>query len=171
MRFGDPETQPIMMRLESDLVDLVEAALDGRLDRTARVRWDPRPAIGVVMAAHGYPGKVRTGDAIAGLDAAFGDDVKVFHAGTRDENGNVVSAGGRVLTVCALGDDLGAARDAPTQPRGAFVSTVRSIGATSGIARCGAARARRLALPSPASGRGISRNRSKRVSAPAARRL
>jgi phosphoribosylamine--glycine ligase len=73
---------------------------------------DPRPAIGVVLAAGGYPGKVRNGDAIAGLDAVAGADVKVFHAGTRlDAAGHVVTAGGRVLTVCALGDDLAAARD------------------------------------------------------------
>jgi phosphoribosylamine--glycine ligase len=110
VRFGDPETQPIMLRLESDLAELVLAALDGDLGARA-VRWDPRPAIGVVIAAHGYPGKVRSGDPIAGLDATFGDDVKVFHAGTRAENGAVVSAGGRVLTVCAIGDDLGVARD------------------------------------------------------------
>jgi phosphoribosylamine--glycine ligase len=111
VRFGDPETQPIMLRLRSDLFDLIEAALDGRLDQ-AQATWDPRPAIGVVLAAGGYPGKVRSGDAIAGLDAVAGADVKVFHAGTRlDAAGHVVTAGGRVLTVCALGDDLAAARD------------------------------------------------------------
>ena len=110
VRFGDPETQPIMMRLESDLAALVLAALEKRLEGQS-VRWDPRPAIGVVVAAHGYPAKVRTGDPIEGLDAECGNDVKVFHAGTREENGQVVSAGGRVLTICALGDDLGVARD------------------------------------------------------------
>ena len=110
VRFGDPETQPIMLRLESDLAELVLAALDGDLaGRSAR--WDPRAAIGVVIAAHGYPGKVRNGDAISGLDDAVGDGVKVFHAGTREEDGNIVSAGGRVLTVCAIGDDLGVARE------------------------------------------------------------
>ncbi len=109
VRFGDPETQPIMLRLQSDLVDLVEAALDGRLD-TQRTQWDPRPAIGVVIAAHGYPGSIRTGDALSGHDLAFGADVKVFHAGTKVENGNIVTSGGRVLTVCALGDDLRAAQ-------------------------------------------------------------
>jgi phosphoribosylamine--glycine ligase len=110
-RLGDPETQPILLRLESDLVDLVEAALDGRLDgRTAE--WDPRPALGVVVAAAGYPGKVRSGDAIEGLDADPGADAKVFHAGTRlDADGRVVTAGGRVLAVCALGADLAAARE------------------------------------------------------------
>ena len=109
VRFGDPETQPIMLRLQSDLVDLLEAALDGRLD-TQRTQWDPRPAIGVVIAAHGYPGSIRTGDALSGHDLAFGADVKVFHAGTKVENGNIVTSGGRVLTVCALGDDLRAAQ-------------------------------------------------------------
>src|SRR5579875_2116774 len=110
VRFGDPETQPIMLRLKSDLVDLIEAALDGKLDRAA-AKWDPRSALGVVMAAAGYPGKVKGGDVIAGLDADFGPDVKVFHAGTKlDTAGNVITAGGRVLTVCALGDDLKQAR-------------------------------------------------------------
>jgi len=109
VRFGDPETQPIMLRLQSDMVELIEAALAGRLDGQ-RTQWDARPAIGIVLAAHGYPGTVRTGDAIVGHDGDFGADVKVFHAGTKTENGNVVSAGGRVLTVCALGTDLRAAQ-------------------------------------------------------------
>jgi phosphoribosylamine--glycine ligase len=109
-RLGDPETQPIMLRLKSDLVDLIEAALDGVLDAKA-AEWDARPAIGVVVAAGGYPGKVRSGDVIDGLDAHHGADAKVFHAGTRiDAAGHVVTAGGRVLAVCALGDDLAAAR-------------------------------------------------------------
>lgn len=110
VRFGDPETQPIMMRLESDLVDLIEAALDGRLDRT-QVAWDPRPAIGIVLAAHGYPGKVRTDDAIRGLELESGRDAKIFHAGTRVLDGKVVSAGGRVLTICALGKNFAEARE------------------------------------------------------------
>ncbi len=110
VRFGDPETQPIMMRLRSDLVDLVEAALDGRI-AAAKADWDARPAIGVVMAAHGYPAKVRTGDVIEGLGHDPGHDAKVFHAGTREQDGHVVTAGGRVLTVCALGDDILAARE------------------------------------------------------------
>lgn len=110
VRFGDPETQPIMQRLRSDFVDLIEAALDGSLDRVD-VGWDPRPSLGVVIAAEGYPGKPKTGDAVSGLDD-FGPDVKVFHAGTRlDGAGNIVTAGGRVLCVCALGDDLLQARD------------------------------------------------------------
>ncbi|MDI3262581.1 MAG: phosphoribosylamine--glycine ligase [Fulvimonas sp.] len=111
VRFGDPETQPIMLRLKSDLVELIEAALDGELHHT-RAQWDARPAIGVVMAAAGYPGKVRSGDVIEGLDGPFPPEVKIFHAGTRlDETGRVVTAGGRVLTVCALGRDIAAARE------------------------------------------------------------
>jgi phosphoribosylamine--glycine ligase len=110
-RLGDPETQPILLRLKSDLVDLVEDALDGRLDR-ANANWDARPALGIVVAAAGYPGKVRSGDVNEGLDAGDGDGVKVFHAGTAlDAAGEVVSAGGRVLAVCAIGADLAAARE------------------------------------------------------------
>lgn len=110
VRFGDPEAQPILMRLRSDLVDVIEGALDGTLDAMT-VRWDPRPAIGVVVAAQGYPGTPRSGDAISGLDQDLGADVKVFHGATvRDDAGVLRSAGGRVLTVCALGDDLAAAR-------------------------------------------------------------
>ncbi|MEP7044218.1 MAG: phosphoribosylamine--glycine ligase [Dokdonella sp.] len=110
-RLGDPETQPILLRLQSDLVELIEAALDGRLDEQT-VAWDPRPALAVVIAAGGYPGKVRSGDAISGLDTASDADSKVFHAGTRlDDSGRVVTAGGRVLAVCALGEDIAAARE------------------------------------------------------------
>ncbi|MDC8013507.1 phosphoribosylamine--glycine ligase [Tahibacter soli] len=111
VRFGDPETQPIMLRLKSDLVDLVEAALDGRLDRT-EAEWDARPALGVVVAAQGYPGPVRQGDRIRGLDRPAPAGSKVFQAGTKlDDEGHAISAGGRVLTVCALGDDVAQARD------------------------------------------------------------
>ncbi|HOX71737.1 MAG: phosphoribosylamine--glycine ligase [Dokdonella sp.] len=109
VRFGDPETQPIMLRLQSDLVELIEAALAGRL-RDMYVHWDPRPAIGVVMAAKGYPGKVRSGDTISGLDEISDPAVRVFHSGTRLVDGKAVTAGGRVLTVCALGHDFAAAR-------------------------------------------------------------
>jgi phosphoribosylamine--glycine ligase len=109
VRLGDPETQPILLRLRSDLVDMIDAGLDGRLDKLS-VSWDARVALGVVLAAHGYPGKVRLGDAIEGLDADFGANVKVFHAGTKNENGKIVTAGGRVLTVCALGEDFAAAQ-------------------------------------------------------------
>ena len=111
VRFGDPETQPIMQRLQSDFADLIEAAIDGKLDR-AQTEWDPRPSLGVVIAAQGYPGRPKSGDAISGLDADFGADVKVFHAGTKlDGDGHAVTAGGRVLCVCALGNDLLQARD------------------------------------------------------------
>jgi phosphoribosylamine---glycine ligase len=108
-RLGDPETQPLMMRLASDIVDLFDAALDGTLDR-ARAQWDPRPALGVVMAAQGYPGSYRKKDAIHGLDGAAGKDLKVFHAGTALESSKVLTTGGRVLCVCALGDDVAAAQ-------------------------------------------------------------
>jgi phosphoribosylamine--glycine ligase len=110
VRFGDPETQPIMLRLRSDLLDLIEAALDGRLDGT-RAAWDPRPALGVVLAAGGYPAAPRSGDRIEGLDAPLPEGAKIFHAGTRLDAGHAVSAGGRVLTVCALGDDIAQARE------------------------------------------------------------
>jgi phosphoribosylamine--glycine ligase len=110
-RLGDPETQSILLRLRSDLVDLVDATLDGRLD-AVHADWDERRALGIVVAAAGYPGKVRSGDVISGLDQAGADaDVKVFHAGTREEGGRILTAGGRVLTVCARGDDIATARD------------------------------------------------------------
>ncbi len=110
VRFGDPETQPIMMRLNSDLVTLVQGALEGRLHEL-EAHWDPRPALGVVMAAEGYPAKVRTGDVIEGLPDPEPEGVKVFHAGTRlDEAGRVITAGGRVLCVTALGADIAEAQ-------------------------------------------------------------
>ncbi len=109
VRFGDPETQPVMLRLQSDLVDLVEAAIDGAL-AGVEAQWDPRPSLGVVLAARPYPETPITGDVISGL----GDvpaSAKVFHAGTAlDADGNVVSAGGRVLCVAALGDSVGDAQ-------------------------------------------------------------
>ena len=108
-RLGDPETQPILMRLRSDLVGLCRAALNGRLDKV-RVEWDERAALGVVMAAGGYPGAYGKGDVISGLDDAGADNsVKVFHAGTKIEGGQVVTAGGRVLCVTALADTIGEA--------------------------------------------------------------
>ena len=107
-RFGDPETQPVLLRLRSDLVDLVEAALAGRLD-TMVADWDPRPALGVVMAAAGYPGDYPSGDVIAGLPADTDASLKVFHAGTALRDNAVVTVGGRVLCVTALGEDLAAA--------------------------------------------------------------
>ena len=109
VRFGDPETQPIMMRLQSDLLELVEAAIAGRL-AGREAQWDPRPCLGVVMAAEGYPDRPRTGDVIGSWDVPEPDDTKVFHAGTRQVDGQVVTAGGRVLCVCALGEDIQAAQ-------------------------------------------------------------
>ncbi len=110
-RLGDPETQPILLRLKSDLVELIDAALDGHLAKQ-QAEWDPRPALAVVVAAEGYPGKVRSGDVIEGLDTPAPADVQVFHAGTRlDRHGHLVTAGGRVLAVCALGEGLAGARE------------------------------------------------------------
>jgi phosphoribosylamine--glycine ligase len=108
-RLGDPETQPILMRLSSDLVDLCEAALAGRLE-AAHARWDPRSALGVVMAAAGYPGSPRTGDAIDGLEAAARLPGKVFHGGTAAHGGRIVTSGGRVLCAVGLGQALADAR-------------------------------------------------------------
>ena len=111
VRFGDPETQPVMLRLESDLLDLLDAAIDGKLDG-AHAQWNPQPALGVVMAAKPYPETPITGDVITGLGNVPAS-AKVFHAGTaQDAAGNVVSAGGRVLCVCALGDTVHAAQRA-----------------------------------------------------------
>ena len=104
-RFGDPETQPIMMRLQSDLVTLCQAALSGDLANQT-IQWDPRPSIGVVLAAEGYPSNYRIGDPIAGLTDISDPDVKVFHAGTKLTDGSVCTSGGRVLCVTALGADL-----------------------------------------------------------------
>jgi len=109
VRFGDPETQPVMLRLRSDLVELCLAALDGRL-ADMQADWDPRASLGVVLAAGGYPESYRKGDAIEGLPQADDTDCKVFHAGTRDEGGAVVTSGGRVLCVCALGDTISRAQ-------------------------------------------------------------
>jgi phosphoribosylamine--glycine ligase len=103
-RMGDPETQPIMMRLKSDLVGLVEHAVNGTLDK-AEAEWDRRVALGVVLAAAGYPDGPRKGDAISGLPKAE-EDAHVFHAGTARHNGQVVTSGGRVLCVTALGDSV-----------------------------------------------------------------
>jgi phosphoribosylamine--glycine ligase len=110
-RFGDPETQPIMARLRSDLTLLCEAALDGRLHE-AKMDWDPRAALGVVLAAGGYPDAVRKGDAISGLDAAARLPGKVFHAGTSLDDGQVVTNGGRVLCAVGLGPTVGEAQRA-----------------------------------------------------------
>jgi phosphoribosylamine---glycine ligase len=104
-RFGDPEAQPVMARLQSDLTVLCEAALEGRL-HTVSADWDRRAAVGVVMAAEGYPDTVRKGDVIAGLDRAAGLPGKVFHAGTQLRDGQVVTNGGRVLCAVGLGDSV-----------------------------------------------------------------
>jgi phosphoribosylamine--glycine ligase len=109
VRFGDPETQPVMLRLQSDLLDLVEATLDEKLDVTT-AKWDPRPSLGVVMAAENYPGTPRIGDVINTIDAPDIEGAKVFHAGTKLEGEHVVTAGGRVLCVCALGDTVAEAQ-------------------------------------------------------------
>ncbi len=111
-RFGDPETQVILPRLKSDLVPILKACADGRLNTVPDLEWDPRPAVCVVMASAGYPATSSKGDVIEGLDDVRAmDDVFVFHAGTERVGGEVVTAGGRVLGVTALGDTVQAARD------------------------------------------------------------
>ncbi|MHC8331087.1 phosphoribosylamine--glycine ligase [Pseudomonas sp. LB3P25] len=108
-RFGDPETQPVMLRLQSSLVLLVEAALAQALDKV-EAQWDPRPSVGIVLAAGGYPGDYAKGVAINGLDAAAALEGKVFHAGTALKDGQVVTAGGRVLCATAMGASVDAAQ-------------------------------------------------------------
>lgn len=108
-RFGDPETQPIMMRLKSDLVELCQAALQKTLDRID-TEWDQRAALGVVLAAGGYPDAYAKGRPINGLPTEHADDAKVFHAGTKMEGRQIVTAGGRVLCACALGTDIAEAQ-------------------------------------------------------------
>ncbi|HXZ54457.1 MAG TPA: phosphoribosylamine--glycine ligase [Burkholderiales bacterium] len=103
-RLGDPETQPILLRLKSDLFELVDGAVEGKLDRL-KAEWDRRPALGVVIAASGYPDSPKKGDAVTGLSAAE-DDLRVFHSGTVIRNGTLVTSGGRVLCVTALGDTI-----------------------------------------------------------------
>jgi phosphoribosylamine--glycine ligase len=111
VRFGDPECQPLLMRLQSDLAELLDAAVDGRLDELDPPQWDPRPAVCVVMASEGYPGEYEKGKPIRGLeDADKLPDVKVFHAGTATQGDQVVTNGGRVLGVTALGDSISAAK-------------------------------------------------------------
>src|SRR3990167_6681157 len=104
-RLGDPETQPLMLRLQSDLIELCLAALRGQL-HSEKASWDPRPALAVVMAAGGYPVTCRKGDVISGLNAIAKTEVKVFHSGTLQRGQDIVTNGGRVLTVTALGDNL-----------------------------------------------------------------
>ena len=108
-RFGDPETQPVMLRLQSSLVALVQAALAQTLD-TVDAQWDPRPSLGIVLAAGGYPADYAKGDEIHGLDAAAALPGKVFHAGTALQDGRIVTSGGRVLCATALGDTVGDAQ-------------------------------------------------------------
>lgn len=110
-RFGDPEAQPVMLRLRSDLADLCLAAVAGKLD-TKTAQWDERPAVGVVLAAGGYPESYEKGLPISGLEAVLADEGKVFHAGTAIVGGHVVSNGGRVLCATALGDTVSAAQSA-----------------------------------------------------------
>jgi len=109
VRFGDPETQPILMRLKSDLPSLCEAALAGKLDK-AEAEWDSRAALGVVMAAGGYPETPRKGDVITGLDGAARLSGKVFHAGTELRGAQVLTSGGRVLCAVGLGTTVRAAQ-------------------------------------------------------------
>ena len=109
-RFGDPETQPILMRLQSDLIPLCEAALDGRLN-TVDAQWDNRTAVGVVLAAGGYPEAYRKGDVITGFDGIDSNDCKIFHAGTAIQDNQVVTAGGRVLCATSLGSTVSEAQN------------------------------------------------------------
>ena len=108
-RLGDPETQPLMMRLQTDLADLCLAATQVTLDQHS-TQWDPRPALDIVLCSPGYPASYPKGDTISGLDQTQGDDIKVFHAGTAIDGDQVVTAGGRVLAVCALADSVLAAQ-------------------------------------------------------------
>ena len=110
-RFGDPETQPVLSRLQSDLVELCEAGLDGKLDQVT-CDWDPRPAVGVVLAAAGYPESPRKGDAITGLDTAAKLPGKVFHAGTALQGETLVTSGGRVMCAVGLGNTVREAQQA-----------------------------------------------------------
>ena len=105
VRFGDPETQPVMMRLQSDFSELIEAAIEGRLDSVS-TQWDPRCALGIVMAAENYPHAPRTGDVIHGLASAATPEGKLFHAGSKIENGLTLTSGGRVLCATALGNTV-----------------------------------------------------------------
>lgn len=109
VRFGDPETQPIMLRLQSDLAELCLAAIDGKLDQH-ETQWDQRCSLGVVLAAGGYPESYNKGDVIEGLDGLDSASTKVFHAGTADKDGQVVTNGGRVLCACALGNTVAEAQ-------------------------------------------------------------
>ena len=116
VRFGDPECQPLLMRLKTDLLEVLDAAVDERLEEIGELEWDPRPAVCVVMASEGYPGSYEKGHPIRGLEeAAALPDVKVFHAGTSLIDGQVVNTGGRVLGVTAMGDSVAKAKLAAYQ--------------------------------------------------------
>jgi phosphoribosylamine--glycine ligase len=112
-RFGDPETQVVLPRLRTDLVELLVAANQGRLSSFGSLDWDPRASVCVIAASGGYPGAYTTGFPIAGLEAAVGalPDIYAFHAGTALRDGRIVTAGGRVVGISALGDDIQEARD------------------------------------------------------------
>jgi phosphoribosylamine--glycine ligase len=111
VRLGDPETQPVLMRLKSDLLEVLLATAEGRLKQLGDLEWDPRPTVCVVMASEGYPGDYQKGRPIRGLEqAAELENVKVFHSGTALRDGQVVNDGGRVLSVTAIADDLAAAK-------------------------------------------------------------
>jgi len=115
VRFGDPETQPILMRLKSDLLEVLLATCNGTLDEVT-LRWDPRPAVCVVMASGGYPGEYEKGKTITGLeDVQRSEEVVVFHAGTKEQEGQSVTSGGRVLGVTALGKTIVEAKAAAYQ--------------------------------------------------------
>lgn len=109
-RMGDPETQPLLFRLKTDLIQMCQAAIQKQLSQV-QVQWDPRPAICVVLTAGGYPGSYRKGDIIEGLNLSNDSNCKVFHAGTKQKNGQITTNGGRVLGITALGDDLQQARN------------------------------------------------------------
>jgi phosphoribosylamine--glycine ligase len=141
-RMGDPETQPILMRLKSDLAGVIEAALNGGLDKV-ELQWDRRVALAVVLASHGYPESPRKGDIIAGLAQAVGDDMHVFHAATVAAGDAVKTSGGRVLAVTALGDNVRLAQrrayEAVDQIRFDGMQVRRDIGhRAAGAARRGA---------------------------------
>ncbi len=111
VRFGDPETQPIMMRLKTDLIDIIEHILDGKLDKI-KIEWDERAAVCIVLASKGYPGAYGKGKEISGLfESKFVDDAVVFHAGTAMKDGKIVTSGGRVLGVTAMADTIKSAID------------------------------------------------------------
>jgi len=137
VRFGDPETQPLLMRLKTDLVDLFEAAATERLEEMdGKIEWDPRPAVCVVLASQGYPGAYERGRVIDGLaEAAALPDVQIFHAGTKKVGDLIETDGGRVLSVAALGDTLAEAQRRPTRRWRASASPACTTVETSPLGR------------------------------------